>query len=79
MRSLPSATLIGTLCGELLAQVLGALTGGWVGARVAGWAPFAHATVIGALRFVAGLGHTLIVWHPAWFWVADLSVYVPAA
>jgi hypothetical protein len=37
------------------------------------------AMTLGALVMAAGVGNLVLIPHPAWFWVADLAVYLPAA
>jgi hypothetical protein len=61
----------------LAAYAAGSFAGGAAGARIgkkpwAGW-------LTGGLLMALGLVGLLTMWHPAWFWVVSLSLYLPAA
>ncbi len=63
----------------ILAHSMGALAGAALAARIARRAPVKHGMIVGALVMAAGLGNLLMIPHPTWMWIADLSLYLPAA
>ena len=76
VESLPFAAFIVMLIGH----TVGALVAGLLAAWIAGRARFMHSGLVGILFLVAGaLNLWLIPFHPLWFVVADVIVYVPAA
>ncbi len=69
----------GALVLVLIAWAGGTLAGGWVAARLAARSPLAHGLVVGAILLGGGLFNMIMIPHPAWFSVAGLLVFLPAA
>lgn len=64
----------------LAAWALGALTGGYVAARLAPAEKVGHALVVGALQLAAGSATVLMIpGHPAWFVALGLLLFLPMA
>ncbi|MDB4439285.1 hypothetical protein OAH05_00575 [bacterium] len=64
---------------DLFAHFLGGLTAGFV-ARLIVKEPWTIGTVqLGALFTCAGIANLIVIPHPIWFAMIDISVYLPAA
>lgn len=67
----------------LLAWEAGAFVGGWVSARIAGWAPLVHAGLIGGLVLLGTIAkfyqmkNTHNISHPDWMIVIGLAMPLP--
>jgi len=70
---------VGVLLFVLAAYALGSFAGG----AFAGWyarrAPATHGLIVGAVLLAGGVANLLMIPHPAWFAVACVAVFVPAA
>ena len=75
MASAPAGALLVVIAGWVLGSLAGGFVAGWIGSN----APIAHGLVLGLLLTLAGIVNNLMLPPPAWFWVAALVVFVPAA
>jgi len=61
------ASPIGYLAASLTVRMLGAVLGGWLAARIAIHAPFAHAIVLAAIVAGMSIATAINVPQPAWY------------
>jgi hypothetical protein len=70
-----SATLL-----VLAAHALGTFAGAWVATKLAGSGTLTQAMIVGAFFLLGGIANLFMIpGNPAWFAVADLGLYLPAA
>jgi hypothetical protein len=74
MREYVHAMPTGAFVMVLLAWAVGAGTGAWVAARLAGRARLVHGLIVGALFLAAGIMNMLMVPHPIWMWIGGVAV-----
>ena len=79
IRAAIASAPIGALLVVILGWALGSLAGGFVAGWIGRSAPIAHALVLGVLLTLAGIVNNLMLPPPAWFWIATLVVFLPAA
>jgi predicted Na+-dependent transporter len=79
IRALMASAPTGALLVVLLGWLIGGLAAGWIAAWVGRRRPIAHAAAVGALLTLAGIANNLMIPPPAWFWIAGLVVFLPAA
>ncbi len=79
LRAYMAVVPTGALLLVLLAWALGAFAGGLVASRLAGRAPLGHALAAASILLAGGIVNMLMIPHPAWFWVAGIAVFFPAA
>ena len=63
---------VGAFLFVLAAWAIGAFTGSWVAARLAGRARLGHGLAVGALFLLAGVLNMLMIPHPWWMWVGGI-------
>ena len=64
----------------LFAHSFGAFDGGLVASLIAQKEKKMHCgLIVGAIILVAGIANIMMIWHPLWFKIIDLILYVPAA
>lgn len=63
----------------LLSYLLGSFAGGAAAAAISKGRKITVSLVTGFLVMAAGVAHIFIISHPAWFVIASLAVYIPAA
>ena len=71
----------GPLLIVLTGYLVATLCGSWLAARLAGRAPMFHALAVGMLFFGASIQNLIShrASHPAWFTLACVGLFVPAA
>ncbi|MEO6104265.1 MAG: hypothetical protein ABIP44_11590 [Pseudoxanthomonas sp.] len=79
IRAILAAAPVGAFLVVLAGWLLGGLSGGWVTGKIADRSIPAHGLALGVLLTLAGVANNLMLSPPAWFWVASLLVFVPAA
>ena len=67
----------------LAGEAVGMIAAGFVAARLAPRAGPGHAITVGAIQALMNAGAMIVMRHdagtPLWFWIAGISVMVPAA
>lgn len=79
LRAVMASAPVGALMVVLVGWVLGSLLGGFLAAWIGRNAPVANALILGGLLTLAGVVNNLMLPPPAWFWIATLVVFLPAA
>jgi hypothetical protein len=79
IRALLASAPLGAFLVVLFGWALGSLVGGFLAAWIGSSAPEAHALVLGGLLTLAGIANNLMLPPPAWFWIAGLVAFLPAA
>jgi len=79
IRALMASAPVGAFVVVLIGWALGGAVGGFLATLVSGKPPPRHAVVLGVLLTLAGIANNLMLPPPAWFWIATLVVFLPAA
>jgi hypothetical protein len=73
--SLPLSAFLIMLVGHAVAAFAAGFVAAWIARRTA----VIHGLIVGILLLTAAVANLASFYHPTWFWVAEILIYVPAA